>query len=510
MYTQRNGSTVRAQRSSTADSGGIDARRRPVAADVRAKTPPAGLSVTALLASTLALACTGDDRTSKSDNDGGAAISEGSSGIGEVGNDEIDSFDPETEGGAGEGGEGIDSQCTNPDGTKDGDGDSYDFSVIWIANSENGTVSKVDTRKAVELARYRTGPHDRVNPSRTSVSLRGDVAVANRQSGTIVKIAARQADCLDTNGDGVIQTSTGRDDVLPWGEDECVLWEHDVGFTFQNDQWSKGGPRALAWEPGGDDPEDPCALEARLWVGWRDWQNGSASSPSVIRRLAPDGTTDAEVEIGNWPGGSWEHGLYGGAADVDGNFWGMGSDGILLRVDAETLEVKSWTRSGSAAMRRFYGIALDGQGNPWLSTYDEFGLVKFDVERERFEEIGPAPVENPIVGGTFFRGLVVDRDYQVWIAANTPCGLARYDIVDKKWLMNSYDVLAGCVTPVGVSIDFEGFVWVVDQDAQLAYKVDRETLAVKTVDGFRKPYTYSDMTGSGLKLVNDKVDPPER
>src|SRR5262245_15632594 len=32
------------------------------------------------------------------------------------------------------------------------------FSIIWIANSSEGTVSKVDTAQAVELARYRTGP----------------------------------------------------------------------------------------------------------------------------------------------------------------------------------------------------------------------------------------------------------------------------------------------------------------------------------------------------------------
>ena len=60
-------------------------------------------------------------------------------------------------------------------------------------------------------------------------------------------------------------------------------------------------------------------------------------------------------------------------------------------------------------------------------------------------------------------------------------------------------------TPVGVSIDVEGFVWVVDQGGW-AYKVDPETYqVVLQVTGLNQPYTYSDMTGAGLNLV---VNPP--
>lgn len=59
---------------------------------------------------------------------------------------------------------------------------------------------------------------------------------------------------------------------------------------------------------------------------------------------------------------------------------------------------------------------------------------------------------------------------------------------------------------MGVSIDVEGFVWVVDRAAEQAYKVDPETHAVvQTVTGLVEPYTYSDMTGHGLNLV---INPP--
>jgi hypothetical protein len=58
---------------------------------------------------------------------------------------------------------------------------------------------------------------------------------------------------------------------------------------------------------------------------------------------------------------------------------------------------------------------------------------------------------------------------------------------------------------VGVSIDVDGFVWIPDQGANLAFKMDPVTYATTTTTGLIAPYTYSDMTGAGLGLV---YDPP--
>jgi hypothetical protein len=56
-----------------------------------------------------------------------------------------------------------------------------------------------------------------------------------------------------------------------------------------------------------------------------------------------------------------------------------------------------------------------------------------------------------------------------------------------------------------VSIDHEGFVWVVDQNGT-AFKVNPMDHSIAlTVTGLVGPYTYSDMTGAGLDLV---VNPP--
>ena len=146
-----------------------------------------------------------------------------------------------------------------------GEGGSIDFSFIWIANSPEGTVSKVDTQSATEVARYRTGPGE-PDPSRTSVNLAGDVAVLNRAGG-VAKIAAIEERCVDANGDGIIQTSTGPDDVLDWGADECVLWYQDLPFVPDPDGGNRWGPRPIAWDFGVMDPDgDPCdRVGETLW-----------------------------------------------------------------------------------------------------------------------------------------------------------------------------------------------------------------------------------------------------
>ena len=62
-----------------------------------------------------------------------------------------------------------------------------------------------------------------------------------------------------------------------------------------------------------------------------------------------------------------------------------------------------------------------------------------------------------------------------------------------------------CSTAIGVSIDAEKFVWLVDQEGW-AWKIDPLNVpAMKKVDIIGDHYTYSDMTGAGLNLV---VNPP--
>jgi len=52
----------------------------------------------------------------------------------------------------------------------------------------------------------------------------------------------------------------------------------------------------------------------------------------------------------------------------------------------------------------------------------------------------------------------------------------------------------------GISIDYEGYVWIVSQDDNAAFKFDPDTGTYITVPVGKAPYTYSDMTG--VQLTN--------
>jgi hypothetical protein len=374
--------------------------------------------------------------------------------------------------------------CQPGDGTADAD-----FSIIWIANSPDGTVSKIDTKTAIEIARYRTGP-GAPDPSRTSVNLEGDVAVSNRQ-GSVTKIAAELVDCVDADGSGTITTSQGPADVLEWGADECVLWHHDAGFD-EGIAGSQGGPRATAWTAGEYD-EQTCRNEnAELWFGFR---NQPAASVTIRKLDGNDGSVIGEVVVDEWPC-NWDHGPYGGAIDASGDFWGLGTSGSIFRIHRDDFTVERWDNPVSHVM---YGIALDATGTPWIAGWSG-NLWAFDRATETWVDHGGTNG-----GPTRLRGLAIDSDGSAWVAGNEPCGLMRYD-TQGATLVDGAIALPGCVTPVGVSIDVDGMVWVVDKDADKAFKLDPADNSVVTVEGLVDPYTYSDMTGAGLGLV---VNPPK-
>jgi len=112
---------------------------------------------------------------------------------------------------------------------------TIELPYLWIANDQDETISKVDSRSGREVARYSVGP-ECSSPSRTSVDLDGNVHIGCREGsmGTrLVKIAADPVFCVDKNGNGVVDTMTWQTDpetgvrtpvMPPWQDDECVLF----------------------------------------------------------------------------------------------------------------------------------------------------------------------------------------------------------------------------------------------------------------------------------------------
>ncbi len=363
-----------------------------------------------------------------------------------------------------------------------------ELAYIWIANADQGTVSKVNVRTLQEEGRYITRPDGNGNPSRTSVNLSGDVAVANRHGG-LTKIYAQEGDCLDTNGTPGIQTSSGAGDILPWGVEECVAWHTEFPTTNQ---------RPVAWIAGAVTPGTCDSTDEKVWTV-------SSENPGLgpgtggaggVRVSLVDGTSgEVEDEIivpaEDFDGG--QLGAYGGAVDAAGNlyFVHMGAVSFgpkLARVDIDTLTHTVWNLPAGVAS---YGITVDHNGRVWISSTLGSGVARFDPDTETWDTVG---------GFSSLGGLAEGPDDYMWIAASIGAVSVHIDTLERG---PTFIPQQGGDAK-GVSVDIDGYVWVVND---WAWKIDPATgLDVGSYNGLSSPYTYSDMTGYALGNV---TCPPE-
>lgn len=344
----------------------------------------------------------------------------------------------------------------------EGNGD-LQLSYIWIANSAQGTISKIDTTSMIEEGRYQARPFSG-DPSRTSVNLAGDVAVANRNGG-VTKFWANEDDCQNSNGVPGIQTSSGSADVRAWGDDDCMAWHTPLACSSN---------RPVAWTRG-EFNEAECAFEGmQLWT----------VCDSQVLLL--DGETGAIEETIIVPGGFPF--VYGGAADADGNFWGLDTGaGNLFRVDYQTLALQSWALPPSFG----YGITVDPEGRPWVCGGG--GVSRFNLDTSTWSS----------TGGSGIGGCMTDGDQLIW-HSNDFGLLMGFNIetlaIDEQIQLPEY--------VHGVSVDFQGKVWGVSFAGSNAYRADPVTDTIDTYNGLFGAYTYSDMTGFALSSAGT-IDPPQ-
>jgi hypothetical protein len=345
----------------------------------------------------------------------------------------------------------------SPEFCTKGDGE-VELSYIWIANSTQGTISKINTQTMVEEGRYQTRPDTNGSPSRTSVSLNANVAVANRNGG-LTKFYANHADCPDSNGNGSVDTSTDAT-WEAWGDDECMAWHTPMAYASQ---------RPVAWTQGEFDKAACRTINEKVWTSG---SNGS------IEVLLVDGDTGVIEETIPIPGVAANfYGIYGAAVDSEGNFWGSQlSQGSLVHVNRQTLAVETWPMVASG-----YGMTVDADGYVWTCSSV---AARFDPATESWQQV------NAGGGG----GCSADANGILWMASNPVKG------VNNQTLAVEYSL------PIpeyvhGVSIDFEGNVWGVSLFGTNAYRIDPDTGLFDTFTGLVQPYSYSDMTGFALSNV---------
>ncbi|MBJ6751060.1 fibronectin type III domain-containing protein [Geomonas anaerohicana] len=357
--------------------------------------------------------------------------------------------------------------------------------MIWVPNSDTGTISKVDTVTGRELGRYRTAPEGQYgSPSRTTVDMYGNVWFGNRNLGTAIKIGLNENNqCRDRNGNGVIETSTdlnGDGDIqdnemLPWGQDECVLFEVllDPYNPAASGTYVPGTPGvAYNWSFG----TRGIAIDKKnnIWVGgWGSplFYNIDANTGQIIRSL------DASVV----PGGG---NSYGAFADSNGIIWSTNWS-YFTRIDpnVDPPTVSSYPVPGGTA----YGIAPDHNDNIVFTGFCSGTVGKFNTHTYSEEWVKYDPsLSCP-------RGVAVSPDGDIWTANSGGTGVSRFGSD------GSFKAVIPAGGPAGVSVDRDGKVWAVDLMSENILRISPSTDSVdlvKPLIGAGTHYGYSDMVGT--------------
>jgi hypothetical protein len=363
-----------------------------------------------------------------------------------------------------------------------------EFNYIWVANASEGTVSKINMTTLLEEGRYLTRADAQGNPSRTSVSLKGDVAVANRHGG-LVKFYADLADCQDTNGVPGIQTSTGKNDVLAWDMEECRAWYVDFPTSNQ---------RPVAWTQGTIEAGGCNTTNEKVWTVMSEKPSlfpGTGGAGGVIVSLV-DGKTgaiDKQITIPTFSGEGF--GAYGAAVNNHGDLYftplGFLGPSKIARVYIDNFAYKVWNVPTEIGP---YGITVDHKGRVWLSSnaIGMTGAGRFDPEAEVWD----------LVPGFFSgAGIAEGVDDLMWVASGNGITAVHIDTLAIGPVFKSNFYIKG------IGFDAKGFLWAVNYadpedmpvDPDVVMKIDVDTLSVVgSYDGLDGPYTYSDFTGNAL------------
>lgn len=393
------------------------------------------------------------------------------------------------------------------------DSEATPFGFMWVSNSSDSTVVKIDTDTGAVLGEYRTRPdtHGLGNPSRTTVDNDGSVWVSNRNNifdgqGSIVHIGlVENNQCEDRNNNGIIDTSTGFGDIKSWTDtsgtrnvgtaaDECIVHYVKVNSI---------GTRHLSVDANND-----------VWV------SGTANRVFDLVKGGRYDVLNSGAIIRSEP--SVGFGGYGGLMDGNGVIW---SARPLLRWDpvnpltgpngdpagfsiGPPAAGTNWSGQGSPDS---YGLCIDSQGNVWNTEVNTGFINKYapnGTHLGRYFHGGPS--------GTSAQGCVVGVNDDVWVAHS----LANTNTVGH--LLND-GTHVGNVTldpnenaaATGVAVDRNGKIWATGYLSGKVYRIDPASgpiggggvpvgqVDLTTIDLGGLLYNYSDMTGSTL------IAPPE-
>jgi streptogramin lyase len=387
---------------------------------------------------------------------------------------------------------------------------------VYIPCSARGTVVRINVVTGEIVGEFASAPNGRgKDPSRTTVDKFGNVWVSNRgesssingvPKGSVIRIgltiggARCDADgtpnesgqylkppfiyntCIDRNGDGLIKTSRGLGNILPWTNAGGV--DNDGGVDTAEDEAITVYTRVLATGARTIAVDGSPDGDFNVWVG--------GSSNRYHEQL--DGETGEPI-----PGSAFNTGTggYGGLFDGNGVLWSAsGPNAPILRYDTNNGTFTNISGNGD------YGLGIDpNTGEIWATNVDGNRVVKMSPSG--------AIIGSYQHGSFHAQGVGVDAYGNVFVAHSLlgPATTIGHLRTDGTYVGNIQLGGAGA-GPIGIAVDAFGKIWTASINGNTAQRIDPNAGAIGgggypigevdlTVDlgAGAGPYTYSDMTG---------------
>lgn len=338
---------------------------------------------------------------------------------------------------------------------------------LWVTNSNEGTVSKLDAPTGAEVARYAsvTRRSDALvnhvgrpipawgaanNPQNVAVDFYGNAWVTNLAPSaqpSATKIVNDEPLCFDRNGNQEIDTSREvngtpgiqiADALEFFGEDdECIAFTVVLGDL---DGWA----RALAIDRGLD-PDDG----GNAWIGIYNEQafyQIEGATGAILQRVPPSGAG------GNNP--------FSAAIDGDGTLWATHACCAaprLWRIDTLTGAHSTILPSGLACNGSF-GTTIDLAGKVWIGGWPCAAATVYDPDTSSWFQAA-------VSGHSGWGGLGIGLDLRgnVWMAMATS-GLTdgRVARIDATTALNTGVWDNAGEVPIGAAVGLDGDVFSVN------------------------------------------------
>lgn len=341
--------------------------------------------------------------------------------------------------------------------------------TLWVPNTGEGTLSKVDAQSTREIARYRVAG---ATPERVAVDYDGDAWVLSPSldgQSILTKVAGGEDRCRDVAGDG-LQTSRDPAQLLALGEDECVLLRMPVGDVAEV-------ARALAVDGTGA-PE--LVPRGRIWVGMQAAERVvelDGESGALLREVATPGLSPFDALFDPW-----------------GSLWLIGRNGLLARIDPGADPPSVEVHEAPLDCYELDSLASDAQGILTLTGSSCEDVLRYEPARDRWQQLRTSSLLDA-------RGVIVLGDNS-WVT-HTAGRISRV-APDPFAIEGTFTLASGAFAPLeSIAIGADSFdkLWIVSSMGApgghgVLTRFDPATQSVTAQVALgRLPRAYGDISG---------------